>query len=159
MESGNCDRRIITLNIVVFHCWLLNNYVNYNLVYRVVVKKLMTMKLEISDSQSNHSDFSSDSQSSQGSSTNDFISSVPTSRATLSVSLQDILHNTYSKFKPTFEFGIPLWKVWLDGSFDDLVCSSFLLSTKFTYSAVIENYYNNAYTKLVYVKIKTCLAF
>ncbi|XP_049877526.1 transcription factor kayak isoform X3 [Pectinophora gossypiella] len=40
----------------------------------------MTMKLEMSDSQSNHSDFSCDSQSSQGSSTNDFISSVPTSR-------------------------------------------------------------------------------
>ncbi|XP_026314861.1 transcription factor kayak isoform X2 [Hyposmocoma kahamanoa] len=45
----------------------------------------MTMKLEISDGQSNHSDFSSDSQSSQGSSTNDFVSSVPTSRATLSL--------------------------------------------------------------------------
>ncbi|XP_026760547.1 transcription factor kayak isoform X1 [Galleria mellonella] len=45
----------------------------------------MTMKLEVSDSQSNHSDFSCDSQSSQGSSTNDFISSVPTSRSLLTL--------------------------------------------------------------------------
>ncbi|XP_053613410.1 protein FosB isoform X2 [Plodia interpunctella] len=45
----------------------------------------MTMKLEISDTQSNHSDFSCDSQSSQGSSTNDFVSSVPTSRALLTL--------------------------------------------------------------------------
>ncbi|KPJ18076.1 hypothetical protein RR48_11924 [Papilio machaon] len=39
------------------------------------------MKLEVSDSQSNHSDFSCDSQSSQGSSTNDFTPAVPTSRS------------------------------------------------------------------------------
>lgn len=44
------------------------------------------MKLEVSDSHSNHSDFSCDSQSSQGSSTNDFSSSVPTSRSLLTVS-------------------------------------------------------------------------
>uniref|UniRef100_A0A2H1V5K4 SFRICE_015771 n=1 Tax=Spodoptera frugiperda TaxID=7108 RepID=A0A2H1V5K4_SPOFR len=41
------------------------------------------MKLEISDSQSNQSDISCDSQSSQDSSTNDFVSSVPTSRSLL----------------------------------------------------------------------------
>ncbi|XP_050354186.1 transcription factor kayak isoform X1 [Nymphalis io] len=45
----------------------------------------MTMKLEVSDSHSNHSDFSCDSQSSQGSSTNEFISSVPTSRSLLTL--------------------------------------------------------------------------
>ncbi|CAH1637628.1 unnamed protein product [Spodoptera littoralis] len=45
----------------------------------------MTMKLEISDSQSNQSDISSDSQSSQDSSTNDFVSSVPTSRSLLTL--------------------------------------------------------------------------
>ncbi|XP_026734872.1 transcription factor kayak isoform X1 [Trichoplusia ni] len=45
----------------------------------------MTMKLEISDSQSNQSDISCDSQSSQGSSTNDFVSSVPTSRSLLTL--------------------------------------------------------------------------
>ncbi|XP_013139192.1 PREDICTED: protein fosB-like isoform X1 [Papilio polytes] len=41
----------------------------------------MTMKLDVSDSQSNHSDFSCDSQSSQGSSTNDFTPAVSTSRS------------------------------------------------------------------------------
>ncbi|KAL4705753.1 hypothetical protein ACJJTC_018352 [Scirpophaga incertulas] len=45
----------------------------------------MTMKLEVSDSQSNHSDFSCDSQSSQGSSTNDFSSTAPTSRSLLTL--------------------------------------------------------------------------
>lgn len=45
------------------------------------------MKLEMSDNQSNHSDFSSDSQSSQGSSV-DFASTVPTSRPLLSVSIK-----------------------------------------------------------------------
>lgn len=45
----------------------------------------MTMKLEISDSHSNQSDFSCDSQSSQGSSTNDFVSSVPTPRSLLTL--------------------------------------------------------------------------
>lgn len=50
-------------------------------------RELMTMKLEMSDSHSNHSDFSCDSQSSQGSSTNDFVSTVPTTRSLLTVSL------------------------------------------------------------------------
>ncbi|KAJ0173748.1 hypothetical protein K1T71_010897 [Dendrolimus kikuchii] len=45
----------------------------------------MTMKLEISDCHSNQSDFSCDSQSSQGSSTNEYISSVPTSRSLLTL--------------------------------------------------------------------------
>ncbi|XP_023954927.1 transcription factor kayak isoform X3 [Bicyclus anynana] len=43
------------------------------------------MKLEISDGHSNHSDFSCDSQSSQGSSTNDFVSTVPTTRSLLTL--------------------------------------------------------------------------
>lgn len=68
------------------------------------------MKLDVSDSQSNHSDFSCDSQSSQGSSTNDFTPAVSTSRS-LTLTVSDLWRLLKWRHPDIYSIGFDKYKI------------------------------------------------